>query len=91
MKTYRNGSNSSAGADTYKPSTTDTSMKNPHPTPSRADPKYGSHDVKKKGFSDIRRASKRPLPMQNGDGTYPSELARPTMVQNLKALQAAGV
>ncbi|KXH26512.1 linoleate diol synthase [Colletotrichum salicis] len=89
MKTYRNESNSSAGADKHNPTTTDTSMKSPHPGPSRADPRYGSHDVKKKGFSDIRQASKRPLPTQNGDGTYPSELARPTKIQNLKALQAA--
>ncbi|OLN90159.1 Linoleate 10R-lipoxygenase [Colletotrichum chlorophyti] len=101
MKPYRNGSLSAAAgveehehADNAYPVSNEAPLgneKSQQPGPCPADPRYGSHDVKKEGFPKARAASKRPLPTQYGDGTYPAEVARPTMTQNLKALQAADV
>ncbi|GJC85452.1 psi-producing oxygenase A [Colletotrichum liriopes] len=94
MKSHRNGSLSSPDVEEHEHnnavSGNGVSMTNEkQPGPSRASARYGSHDVQKSGFSQLREASKRPLPTQRGDGTYPTEIVRPTMVQNLRALQAA--
>ncbi|KAK2035237.1 linoleate diol synthase [Colletotrichum zoysiae] len=97
MKSDRNGSLSRSDVGEYEHSSAvsskETAVNNEkqQPGPSRASARYGSYDVKKGGFSALRQASKRPLPTQNGDGTYPKELVQPTMVQNLRALQAADV
>ncbi|TDZ29567.1 Linoleate 10R-lipoxygenase [Colletotrichum spinosum] len=77
---HANGSHHSHGAP---PKTDGTKQLGP----SRASPRYGSHDVQPSGFSKLRQASKRPMPNQFGDGSYPTVVTRPTAVQNLKALQ----
>ncbi|KAF6838515.1 linoleate diol synthase [Colletotrichum musicola] len=57
-------------------------------SPSRGDPRYGSHDANLSGFKKALKLSRRPLPILFGDGRYPEEVTRPGKRQNLKALQA---
>jgi linoleate 10R-lipoxygenase len=50
---------------------------------------------KKKGSSigalmQLRKASKRPLPTEMGDGTYRSILMRPSLVQDLRSMGKGG-
>ncbi|CCF43731.1 linoleate diol synthase [Colletotrichum higginsianum] len=98
MKSQRNGSLSAPNVEEHEHSTAISSNgvsardeKRPQPGPSRASARYGSHDVRKSASASLKDASKRPMPTQYGDGTYPKEIIRPTMVQNLRALQAADV
>ena len=41
-------------------------------------------------FSKLRKASRRPLPTERGDGTYREVLQRPTLMQDLRSLSLAG-
>ncbi|TQN71563.1 Linoleate 10R-lipoxygenase [Colletotrichum shisoi] len=98
MKSQRNGSLSAPNVEEHEHSTAISSNgvsardeKRPQPGPSRASARYGSHDVRKSASASLKDSSKRPMPTQYGDGTYPKEIVRPTMVQNLRALQAADV
>lgn len=59
----------------------------PHgPVAKAKKPKVAKHG----GLMQLYRASRRPLPHQTGDGTYPEVKTRPTVMQDLSTLTLSG-